>query len=173
MPCYSTNELIAEISACGVPANRADVIRILADICTSVDALIAWESRLQRNNNSCTINLLANTNTQFDISETTITETPVGSLVGNAIVTEYTGMYRISYNLSVPTTSFVGTDIVFNIESSINLYSEMQEDTGATLTFVGEIYRRLASAESITFWLESEQVVTGATGIFYVEYLAP
>lgn len=173
MPCYSTEELIAEIAACGTPANRADVIRILADICTTVSAIAAWEDRLQRNNNSCTINLLANTNTQFDISETTVLETPTGSLVGNTIVAEYTGMYRISYSLSVPTTAFIGTDITFKIEGATNLYTEMQEDAGVTLTFVGEIYRRLTATDALSFWLQSQQAVTGATGVFFVEYLAP
>lgn len=165
----SISDLIEDMDTCTVKGLRADIARILLNICEND---INGTPPNQHNRNISFVDLVENTETQYDLSQTTTNENPSGSLVGDSIVIQTTGMHRITYSAQMNTSVAGELRYISVRKNGVENQHTTLTDNGSSQSLAEvEVYRRFDAGDVLTVFGLSFNGVLNSGIVFEVEFL--
>jgi len=147
--CTSDTSILAnEVSACNI---KTALVNLASELCTDIEALDPL-TNIALNVNTATTDMLAAAATLFEISDVVTTELPAGSIVGDTIVTAFSGVYRLALQLNIPTSGIAETftfDILVNglVDTQITL----TDDGINPIVYSNEFYKAITAGDIISF----------------------
>jgi hypothetical protein len=147
------------IDACNI---RTGLISIASVLCMDIEEFDGT-TQVQSNRNVATTDYPAATATIIEIGDVTVTEIPIGSLVGDTIVAQFDGLYRINFLATNPTSGVSEIDTLeILINGVVDSVFTIQDDGVNTTTFATEINKRLTANDIISARMTSPTGITNA-----------
>lgn len=172
MPCANYEDiqaLLEDMEECTVRGLKVDIAKILLNICNND---IAGIPPIQYNKNLSFVDLVENTETQYDISQTTLSQIPSGSLVGNTIVIQTEGMHRVTYSVQMNTASAGEERYVSVRKNGVEIQHTTLTDNGSSASLAEvEVHRRFEAGDVISVFGFSLNGVLNSGIVFEVEFL--
>lgn len=166
----SITDFANQMDNCSLLSLRADIARLMFEICDNIPTSASF-SQTGRAGGDMNITV-ANTPTQFPISENVFINNPSGTVVGDTIVIQADGLFLIEFGVNFPTSAVNQEREVWFEKNGVNDGQAFQIDNGVNdNNFYDNFYRRFEAGDIITFWARANGTFNDASGVFRVTYL--